>query len=313
MSSPQNIIVWTLTRTGSTAFQQLLARALYETHGPVVKNMQEATGIGGIMHASSVAMHMRTKIDFGSAIDPTLVPNEIKQLGYTNWFVDNSNHLKLREVYGNPVDEVHNRLDLIKGGDWSNHVVFKNMRWTLESTHIQELNMLFEDAMINSQQSFHHVVLWRKNILDMVASRVAMKYTGLAHGVYGFDGKPFEAYRVAYKEFGQGYQDTVAEFIRMLPLLDQQRTVMVETEQINSLEKIEWNDGTVLSMPDRANIVNKDVGVNRYVHKHTKEEIRPIDMLGIATKEIAFNLASTMQQKYDWVNLGTKFGFKSYH
>jgi hypothetical protein len=312
MNSPQNIIVWTLTRTGSTAFQQLLARGLYEAHGPDVKNMQEATGIGGIMHAYSVAMHMRTKIDFGAAVDPALVPEEIKPVGYTNWQIDNTGSLRMKEMSGNPVDEVHNRLDLIKSGNWKNHVVFKNMRWTLESSHLQQLNMLFEDAMINSQQSFHHVVLWRKNIFDMVASRVAMKYTGLAHGVYGFDGKPFEAHKVAYKEFGQGYQDTVDEFIRMLPLLDQQRTVMVETEKINSLEKIEWRDGTVLTMPDRASIVNKDVGINRYVHKHTKEEIRPIDMLGVATKEIAFNLANTMQQKYDWDNLGTKFGFKSY-
>ena len=306
--APDNVCVWAMPRTGSTYMQQLLARGLWKVYGRNVNNMQEAVSYGGFvpnwMQNSDIP-------DFSDALEAT----DHADIGqtYFHWYINESMALRRCKETGNPLDEVLSRAAIIKEGDWKNHVVFKNMRWSHQCRLHQQLDELYDDSILASKQNIHHVVTWRRDTLSALASWMVMRINQQAHGNYGWDGVPLE-FRADRAVFRKSYISTHLEFANAMQKLDAGKTVMIETSALDRLDMIEWLDETSLALSTR-NIANNTKAanyVNNYLNMETGEIVRPLDMLSDSSRELATSIVQELEAATKWTQLDQHIGFKSY-
>jgi hypothetical protein len=309
MANVENIAIWAAARTGSTYLQQVLARGLWDTYGANTRNLSEVTGVGGFIPD----WPNRPKVDFGAAVDEENTDTPTIQV-FHHWEINKYGLLIQRAATGDPIEEVHRRAKIIKQGRWENNVVFKNVRWGTDSRFKNRLDNLYDDAILNSNKNFHHVVIWRRNALDTLHSWMVLKNTKMIHGKYEWDGVPIE-HQGNVQAFHKSYMATQKDFIDALNKLDHLKTVIIETDAISSLRKLDWFDGNHILLKDQTQLGDNSKAkkyINKYINESTGEEIRPVDMLSESAKKIAADIAYDMECQFKWSELDLWMGFKCY-
>ena len=306
---PKNIVVWTLPRSGSTHLQFRISRGQYDlTENPRTRNMGEAIGIGGMFRNYWGVSY---EINFGDVFSDSA---DISIMNHIHWHIGREhNNLTTTNHNGNPLDEIKNRTDIIRNGTWSNPIVVKNMRWSRESDHPEKLNALFDRAFIESSgEEFYHIVLWRKSPQELLASRIAMGIARKSHGEIEWAGNKFN---FSNKDLKQVFADVsrrhFSDFIASSKQLPFDKTILIETNAIDTISSLEWPDGTILPLPGKETLITKHGGSCTYIHKESGKKVKPIDMMSPKTMQI-INLIAAEAEKSSWSTLDTALGFKKY-
>lgn len=303
MLFPKNVVIWTLPRAGSTSMLYGIRDAMKASNLRQVQQLWEGTGVWGILRLRDYKQIGRN-IDFSKSIDHT----EKLSVDYRHWIVGKHGVLRSVTATGDPRVEVDNRVNLLREGNWINSVVFKNMRWSPESIDRVYLNKEFDDAIFASPQSFHHVILWRRNIFDWLCSRFVFMRVGIAHGTYEWDGTTFISNNWRPIKVRKQVYRVIDEFVNTFDIIPKHNTIMVETGDINSMKKISWPDETTLPLPK--DVFKQDLGQMSYINLITQEKVKPVDLLQSCHIDLFSELAEEIDQRYDWQNLDKNSGFK---
>lgn len=311
---PSDVVVWAMPRTGSTYIQQIITRALWAKHKKLTKNLHEAVSFGGIIPKWMDVLQVANDdpVEFSDAIEPN--PNRVKQeLVYFEWFLNEEQHLHRQRIEGDPVDEVLRRASIIKSGEWTNNVVFKTLPWHNKCRLNDQLDDLYNDAIINSKKKMQNIVTWRRDTLSTIASWMVMRYIKKAHGVYGWDGRLIE-FSGDGMEFLQSWLATHVSFANTMQKLDPDKTVLVETSSLNNLSLVEWRNGYSMSLFTRELATNTKAEnyVNSYINMATSEIVRPFDMLSDTAKDIAKTMSKELEMQTNWTQLDQYTGFRNY-
>lgn len=297
---PNNIAIWCMHRSGSTHFGQRVAFSMEHIYGkpPYVVNLGEATGASGIvttkLGGSGIWNELQDQISIGSEFFTR----------HIRWELDENNFLRTKDYYGSVNAEITRREEILKQSTWSNHLVFRNMRWP----KMAEASARYDNAIV--QGDFSHIVLWRKDLFAWICSRMVFRMTGTPHGEnLEYDGIEYMFHSdEAKKEFLMRLQKYVTEFRNSLRLLPVDKTVIVETSAMNDANKIVWPNGINLDLVDHATVKR---GMTVWKSTSTGERVLPPDMIDEGEKEILREWAERVEQELDWNNLVQQFGFKT--
>lgn len=307
---PKNIVIWTLPRSGSTHLQYRIATGQrIATKNVNTRNLQEVGGTSGILRAH---WGVGYEVNFDDAINGST--NEIALLDYVRWTINEENNLVLADVHGNPLDEIKSRSSIIKNMTWSNPVVMKNMRWSREANYPEKLNELFDKAFLESTgEQYHHIVLWRRSPQDLMSSRLAIGMAKRSHGEYQWLGQTFRFADDYFEEqFTAVSRRHFTEFVTSTKQLPFENTILIETNAMNDISRLEWPDGAVLDLPSKESLPPNRNGSSSYTYAMTGQKVKPIDMMAPETIGVIEMLANEAESKLSWSALGATFGFKSY-
>lgn len=305
LKHPENICIWTIPRSGSTSMLYGLKTSLEDVlpPGKRIRHLWEATGIWGMLKMAD-SRDLHNKIDFSVIDDSVIYTN------YRKWVVGPRGVLRIEEGLGDPRLEIENRLTILAEGKWKNPVIMKNMRWSPESSDRQKLNSDFDHAILNSPKNFQHVVLWRRDIVDWLASRFMLtKMPDGAHGTLEWDGEYLgnpDKFRI--RRFSRVSLRVLDEFNESLAKLPRGKSMMVETKAMNSLDKLSWPDGKEL--PIASGAFDHARGQVMYVDAKTGSRLKSLDIIHPDIIGMFQEINHKAQNRLDWNNLDKLHGFK---
>ena len=244
--TPLNISLLSLPRAGSTSLLMKLTRAMKSYYGiDNVRKMGEAISSAGLFGVNHYPINKawREGPEGGSA-------------DYLQWMLDHNSCLCIGKAHAFPGNEFDNRINLVKASSWSNHAVIKH----LASAQTESV-MDFGDALIAAGPKFHHVVLWRKDLAGLIYSRYVSDKTRknqvnaawhghTSHGFYLWNGEYIGNPKHEYglETFGEYTRDIVASYVSIAQRLPKDRTVLLETSSVDSVDHFFWPEGTVIDM-----------------------------------------------------------------
>ena len=304
---PKNIVIWTLPRAGSTSVLYGLRDAMRAAKLRNVQQLWEGTGAWGILR-------LRHDKKLGKSLDFSrrMIIDEEISAEYRRWVVGPQGMLKMVDTIGDPRIELDNRVNILIEGKWINSVVFKNMRWSPESLDRAGLNKEFDDAIFASPKPFHHIILWRKNMFDWLCSRYVLMRVGMAHGIYEWDGTTLIGDKNRWKpaKYKRQAMAVLDEFIETFKIIPKDKTIMLETSVLNSLNKASWPDQTGLSLPP--NVFKQQSGSMVYINTATGLRASPKDLLQPFILDMFRELEAEINKKYNWQDLDKNSGFTYY-
>jgi len=296
---PNNIVLWAMHRAGSTHFGQRLATSMAYQYGPNphVVNLGEATGASGIVSVKLGGKGIWNELQDQIAMGTEFFTNLIR------WELDEKNFLSHRVSFNEVGEEISRREEILRTTPWSNHIVFRNLRWP----KMKEASLRYDRAIVEGD--FHHVVLWRKDIFAWICSRMILRMTGTPHGNnLEYDGLEYKFHTDDAKaEFIERLYDYVVEFKNSLDILPPERTVIIETTQMNSANHISWLDHRNLALvePDKIS-----VGATVWKDVITGQRVLPPEMIDEDDKVLLREWADRVEQELDWSNLDKNLGFR---
>ena len=303
-NAPNNIVLWAMHRSGSTHFGQRLATSMAYQYGPRpnVVNLGEATGASGIVSVKLGGKGIWNELQDQIAMGTEFFTNLIR------WELDENNFLTHIESHGSVNEEISRREEILRTSPWSNHIVFRNLRWP----KMKAASVRYDRAIVEGD--FHHVVLWRKDIFAWICSRMILRMTGTPHGTdLEYDGLEYKFHTEDAKtEFLERLYEYVVEFKHSLDILPADRTTVIETTQMNSINQIVWQDGHSLKLiePDKIS-----AGTTVWKDVTTGQRILPPSMIDEEDKEIFRKWSDRVEQGLDWSNLDktlcNTLGFKN--
>lgn len=314
---PRDIVVWGQYRSGSTNMCYRLVYGIKWLGEPIpgqrlARFLGEATGRVGTVGsgwrgvAREITEHLEHKLYEKDSKSSLLMP-------YSSWQKDDQGNMERRDAFGDPFDEILHRLRVIKEGDWQNPVVFKHMGWPKFLEHQSKTS----EAMITSKKDLYHVCTWRGNLFDWMCSHyVIRKRDGSGfnpHGTYEWDGNHFGIINKEVKEnFLKSSAGLLDNFRTLIQDMPKDKSVMVETKDINRIEKMHWPNGAALPLPSKQQLENafkeKETGENIYLHNG--QRIRAADMIEPNLLETFWQWSKEQEKRLDWTNLPSQIGIK---
>ena len=303
----ENIAIWTLPRSGSSSLMFGIRDSMKATlpQNMRVHHLWEGTGIWGILKFTE-NKSLWNQIDFSSVDESSTI-----ELHYRQWTVGPAGTLKINQVIGDPRLEVENRNRILREGKWNNAVVFKNMRWSGESYDRVRLSREFDQALLGSPKNFHHVILWRRNILDWLCSRYLLMKVTSPHGVHEWDGVPMgNPEKFKKKRHVRNAMRVVSEFVDSLSAIPKQKSIMIETKAINSLTELVWPTNHRLQL--NVDAFKQNAGSVTYINKNTGQKVNTVDLVPTEVLEVFHEINDRIQRTHNWNELPERHGFKSY-
>lgn len=298
--NPNNVAVWCMHRSGSTHFAQRITRSMELIYGkePDVANLGEATGSSGFvstkLSGSGIWGELHGHLHMGAEF---VCP-------HVRWEFDENKKINTNRGYtGSVNEEIRTRPNIIQSAEWTNHLVCRNLRWPA----MNHVSKIYDQAFASSDR-FHHVVLWRKDLLDWLCSRFIFRMTGTPHGYdLEYDGIEYNIdQEYVMDDFLKKISNYVADFQQSLTVLPKDRTVIVETVHMNNVHEIDWLDHTHLDLIDAERVRH---GATVWTSKETKQRVRPIDMISADNLAVFKAWATKTIRDLDWTNLDKASGF----
>lgn len=317
MTQPRDIVVWGQYRSGSTNMCYRLVYGIKWLGEPIpgqrlAKFLGEATGRAGTVGSGwrgagrEITEHLERKLADNDDKGSLLMP-------YSSWQKDDQGTFNRAEAFGDPFDEILHRLRVIQDGDWQNPVVFKHMGWPRFLEHQRKTS----EAILGSDKDLYHVCTWRANLFDWMCSHyVIRKRDGSGfnpHGTYEWDGRHFKIIRPEVKtNFLASSAGLLENFRTLIQDMPKDKSVIVETKDINQIQKMHWPNGAALPLPSKQQLDDafkgKVTGENIYLYQG--QRIRAADMIDPELLETFRDWAQTQERRLDWKNLPAQVGIK---
>lgn len=316
---PRDIVVWAQYRSASTSMCYRLVygiRRLGQTipNQAVARFIGEGTGLAGLVGPGWRSMGQEITQHLDNRVN-NVASTETVSMSYGTWHLDEQGYLGRREAFGDPWDEIQNRMQIMRDGLWTNPVVFKHMGWP----RLRVLQQQTTDCILNSRKELYHVCTWRANLFDWMCSHYSIRkrhdHNFQPHGTFEWNGEPFRIIRPEVKRnFLAASARILDNFCDLIQHMPRDRSVMVELKDINGVERMIWPNGAQLVMPTTNQMMqsefrNKAMGENVYLYQG--QRIRAADMIDIDLLETFRDWAQTQQQRLDWNNLPTRMGIKT--
>jgi len=294
--SPKNIALWAMHRSGSTHFGYRLRNSLRQNYANT-KYLGEATGWGGLIPYES------SQTTFLEEMMEQITRGGDYVCDRASWKVEDG-IIVSSVTHGSVVDEIRNRLDIIKTNAWSDSIVFKMHPWP----YMEDTFNKYADAVIKND-NFSHVLLWRKSLYDYMCSRFILRQKKTPHGSILLDDTSLEfRSEQAQGHFLNRVSKNLDEFVRMAELLKsvKDNVIMVETISLNDIHTLSIGQKSlVLTPPEQVKM-----GSTVYLDKDGQRHL-PRNIITVETQEILRRWADTHTEKYDWENLDKNLGFKT--
>lgn len=326
MTQPRDIVVWGQYRSGSTNMCVRLVYGIRRLGQKIpdqaaARFIGEGTGVPGIIATGAVGLGWRS---MGQEIFQHLenrlhniVGQETFIMPHGTWHRDQRGHLSRRPAHGDPWDEIQNRMRIIRDGDWTNPVVFKNMGWP----RFKELQEQTTDCILQSRKELYHVCTWRVNLFDWMCSHYSIRKRNSynlnfqPHGTFEWNGEPFRIIRPQIKKnFLASSARLLDNFCALIRHMPRDRSIMVELKDINRLNHISWPNGGELSLPLDDQLLKQEFGekaTGENVYLYQGRRIRAADMIDPELLETFREWSQIQERRLDWKNLPARMGIKT--
>ena len=299
IKAPDNIVLVTLPRSGSTSLMSKMLSCMVQCHGESnVYHLGEASSSAGLLGLKHhIVQRMLRKSDYS-------VP-----VRFNHWQIEDDRLFNAKSK-GDPRDEFQNRVDIVQQ-NWSNNVIMKHIISQNHETVYDLNNALYTYG----NNKFHTVLLWRKDLLGLMSSKFVSEMTRRkkslwgswvqqsSHGIYEWNGEPIgnPNKEDLIESFVNYSRSIIDSYMRTFSMLPKNKTFLIETKDIDSVVDIVWSDDVVLPGLDK--VTTNRTESNKYVVKGTAEQVKPKDMIHPDIFRKITTLCNQIDVDYDWQKL----------
>jgi len=294
-----NIIIWCHPRSGSHNLMTRL-RDTYHYQGIHFSYLYE------MFHDYLAYIEKGTHMEF--SFDDVSTGTDCYSSGLS--WVNANGKLKSRPVADwSYLGEMDRRLTLLENNLVPRPAIGKHITWWADFTEqLAKEHPSYVDRVHSAVAGItdRAIVLWRRDLKGLAASLEILSFGFSAsnkslirtHGKVVIDDDINKMNTHQANRF-------VRRFIRGLPYLDKNKTVMIDMAELDQVETITWPDGYQLTLDNRS--------INQYKNSYYKQDAGQIKVnsaLDLVTNQDEINEWADMTDKlYDWSNLRENNGF----
>jgi hypothetical protein len=206
--------------------------------------------------------------------------------------------------------EMERRLTLLENNMVPRPAIGKHITWWADFTEqLAKDHPSYVDRVHSAVAGItdRAIVLWRRDLRGLAASLEVLSFgfSTANHSLIRTHGKVVVNDDIHKLNTHQANR-FVRRFVRGLPYLDRNKTVMIDMAELDQVETITWPDGYQLTLDNRS--------IDQYKNSYYRQDVEQIKVnsaLDLVTNQAEINdWADSTEKLYDWANLreNNKFG-----